>query len=171
MEKRNKTVKMLIRDGFFNLLLKKPYGDITITDIINAAGVARVSFYRNYSSIDDIIDDFLNDTVLIFLAEVYPVLSGKDERKWRELLFLIFYRANKDFIPLPSDNLGILISILNAKMQRLNQQIPSETMYDKYTILGKVGLIVNIVKKWYDDGMKETPEEMVNYIMSFILLF
>lgn len=37
------------------LIQEKPYEKITITDITNKAGVARVSFYRNYESKDDII--------------------------------------------------------------------------------------------------------------------
>ena len=32
-------------------------------------------------------------------------------------------------------------------------------------------IINNITKKWMDNGMKETPEEMIDYIMSFITSF
>ncbi len=38
-------------------------------------------------------------------------------------------------------------------------------------MIGKIGLINNITKKWVDSGMKETPVEMIDYIMSFILSF
>lgn len=31
--------------------------------------------------------------------------------------------------------------------------------------------IFNVVKKWAEEGMKETPEEMIDYITSFILKF
>ena len=31
--------------------------------------------------------------------------------------------------------------------------------------------ITDAAKKWVDGGMKETPEEMINFIMSFILTF
>ena len=51
-----KTVKERIEKAFLDLMDEKPYPDITVTDIINKAEVARVSYYRNFSSIMDIID-------------------------------------------------------------------------------------------------------------------
>ena len=31
-----------------------------------------------------------------------------------------------------------------------------------------MGLINSVTKKWVDTGMKETPEEMIDFLMSFI---
>ena len=47
----------------------------------------------------------------------------------------------------------------------------SGTIRDKYLAVGKIGLIHNITKKWINTGEKETPEEMIDYIMSVITLF
>ena len=47
----------------------------------------------------------------------------------------------------------------------------ADTMQGKYAACGKMGLINSIARKWMDDGMKETPEEMIDYIMSFIISF
>ena len=35
--------------------------------------------------------------------------------------------------------------------------------------LYKMGLVNSVTKKWLDNGMQETSEEMTDYIMSFIL--
>ena len=42
---------------------------------------------------------------------------------------------------------------------------------DKYLIIGKMGLMYSIEKGWIDTGMEETPEEMIDLIMSAITAF
>jgi len=54
------------------------------------------------------------------------------------------------------------------KMELRSSEFSSETMREKYMAIGKMGLINNITKRWMDNGMKETPEEMIDFIMSFI---
>ena len=53
MDKRkiaNQKVKTSITSALFELLKEKSISEISITEIINKAHVARASFYRNYSS-------------------------------------------------------------------------------------------------------------------------
>jgi len=168
------TVKDLIKNSLIALLETKPYSDISVTDLINAAGVARVSFYRHYHSISEVVDDVTNDMTSVFLKEVYPVIAVNDEKAWRNFLsshFSRFADHHKTFSPKKHQNGHILFGIVNEKVQALEKTLPSDSMHDKYAVFGKIGLVNNIIKKWMDEGMKESPEEMIEYIMSFILLF
>ena len=148
--------------------------DITVTDIVTKAGVGRASFYRNYNSVNEIIDDIVDERTSEFIDEIYPVITGSDERKWRDLLFQLFYGFPKRHIQrdaLLQQNAGVWFARMNGRFQTVINQIKADTLEDRYAAFGKMGLISNIIKKWMEDGMKESPEEMVNYIMSFILLF
>lgn len=49
-------MKREIKDAVMELMAEKPYMDITVTDIVTRARVARASFYRNFNSINDVID-------------------------------------------------------------------------------------------------------------------
>jgi len=60
---------------------------------------------------------------------------------------------------------------MDIRMQQYKEQFSAKTIDDKYTPIGKMGLINNIAKEWMNGGMKETPEELINYIMTFITLF
>ena len=50
-------VRTKMKQAMVKLLEKKHYLQITVTDVVKEAGIARASFYRLYNSIDDIIDD------------------------------------------------------------------------------------------------------------------
>lgn len=168
------TVKREIINAVIQLMTKKSYMDITVTDIINTARVARASFYRNFNSINDVIDAIVDELSEEFIEDIYPALSSTDARVWREFLFNHFYRFTRkqmrmdDFHP---QNVSVLFARMDSKMQQKSKDLPSETLRDKYMAIGKMGLINNVTKKWMDNGMRETPEEMIDYIMSFIILF
>ena len=38
----------------------------------------------------------------------------------------------------------------------------------KDALIGIMGMINSVAKKWVDTGMKETPEEMIDFLVPFI---
>ena len=52
---KNIVVKESITQALLILMENKDFEKITITDIVNKAGVVRMSFYRNYTSKEDVI--------------------------------------------------------------------------------------------------------------------
>lgn len=174
LKKEVYSVKQEIVNAFVELMTKKSYMDITVTDIINTAQVARASFYRNFNNINDIFDTIIDMLSEEFIVDVFPTLNSNDERKWREFLFEYFYRFirnQKIFAEINSQNISVIFSRMDSKMRQRETELPSTTTRDKYAAFGKLGLINNVAKKWMDNGMQESPDEMVNYIMSFITLF
>lgn len=171
VKKENRSVKQQILDAFMELMTQKSYMEITVTDLVTTAQVARVSFYRNFDSINDVIDTIIDELSDEYMEDILPTLISNDERKWREFLFEYFYRFlrnQKKFTAIGFQNMAVFFSRMNAKMQLKESELPNRTIYEKYAPFGKLGMINNIAKKWMDDGMKETPEEMINFIMTFI---
>ena len=168
------SVKKRMADAFVDMLSQKSYADITVTDIVNTAQVARVSFYRNFNSISDVVDYITDELANEFIDKILPVLNCNDENKWREFLFDFINNALNNRGKIEAINLqntAVLFSHLNTKMQMYVNVNSNKTISDKYTSYVKACLINNVVKKWIDDGMVETPEEIINYLMSFITLF
>lgn len=57
----NQRVKKRIAEGLFALLRKKAFSEITVTDIVREADVARASYYRNFDSKEQIIEAAMDD--------------------------------------------------------------------------------------------------------------
>lgn len=87
-EPRN--AKEQIEKAFLDLLEEKPYMDITVTDIVKKADVARVTYYRNFDSISDIIESITDHMADEFVTELAPMLDYGDDRSLREFLFHFF---------------------------------------------------------------------------------
>ena len=168
------SVKREIMNAVIQLMDEKNYMDITVTEIIGRAGVARASFYRNFNSISDVIDALVQDATDEIVEDIFPILSGTDERTWREFLFSHFYRFSKmknDMRKIGPENMSVIFTRMTDRIRQRERDLPQETIREKYRAGAKWGLINNILQKWLDTGAEETPEEMIDYIMSFITLF
>nr|WP_240343808.1 TetR/AcrR family transcriptional regulator [Paenibacillus sp. SYP-B3998] len=53
-----------IQTALFQLMEKKPYSQISITEIADRAGLARQTFYRNYLDKDEILLKYLNGLMI-----------------------------------------------------------------------------------------------------------
>ena len=66
-KKRELSVAEYITNSLFELMKIKPYNEISITEITDKAKVNRVSFYRNFTSKDEIVKKWIKDTTTNFL--------------------------------------------------------------------------------------------------------
>lgn len=173
-KKKNHSVKEELQCALIDLLSEKPYIDITVTDLVKKAEVARVSFYRNFSSINDVAEAIADDMIDDFTNEIIPVLSSKDERLWREFLFEFLYRASikqKNLVRKNPPDLSIIFSKIDEKLNLIHKDLPAERFETKYLKVAKMGLLINVTRRWLDDGMKETPEEIIDFIIDLVMKF
>jgi AcrR family transcriptional regulator len=68
--------KQWIFEAMLLLLDKKPYEQIGISEITEKAGVARTSFYRNFTGKDDVILQYLDD---ILSDCMFQIIKGKEQ--------------------------------------------------------------------------------------------
>ena len=81
MEKTKNThsaVRTSITQALFSLMAEKPYDAITVADIARRAQVARISFYRNFDSKDDVLARNAQRITEEFLATLPPHLREYD---------------------------------------------------------------------------------------------
>jgi len=172
MNTKRHSVTEEIKTAFRELMTEKPFIDITITDVVNRAGVARASFYRNYTSTRELLDSVLEDFFSEFLNNALPVLSSQNERDWRAFLFRFIYFAEDKqsrIILSQNSNISMFLIKMSDFAHGLSESFRYESIKDKYSISTRLAVMNSVVMRWIDDGKKETPEELVDYLMSFIL--
>ena len=92
-----------ITEALLQLMRQKPLVEISISELCNKAGVSRISFYRNYSSMDDILVKHLTACTDAWWAD-FSIRNNADfyDNFWPELLEE--YRKNRDLILLIYQN-------------------------------------------------------------------
>ena len=79
-----------IFEALMLLLEEKPYRKISISDITKKAGIARQTFYRNYNDKDDIVSEYLLNSINLGLMKIDGSKHG-DARKNIILTFNLKY--------------------------------------------------------------------------------
>lgn len=171
----NHTVKGEIAKAFMELMTKKTYLDITVTDIVSTAGVARASFYRNFGSIGDVIDLIVDEMSEELIDDILPVLSCTDERRWREFLFEYFYRFTRrkhEMSEIGFRNMSVLFSRMDQKMKLLEEKNAPANIREKYLPGGKIALINGNHKKMGGLGNEGNTRgnDRLPYVIHYVLM-
>ena len=90
------------------------------------------------------------------------------------LVFIVgiiyFGFAFADYLMLSNTtNISVLILRIFDAVHELSKAMEFDSMEQKYSIPSRLGAIAGVVMHWINNGQKETPEEIVDYLMSFIL--
>lgn len=151
-----------ITSALLRLITQRPLNEITITDIAKEAGVGRASFYRNFNSKEDILNQYLHR----MLSDWYETVENltTEHGTW-QLSLMEHYYENRDFyLPINQaglSNLGLqnIIDVCGAKPEddNLNAYFHSLMAYSIF------GWII----EWMNRGMQETPEQLYRMLSMF----
>ena len=105
-----------IFEALMILLEEKPYSKIGVSDITKKAGIARQTFYRNYSDKDDIVSEKLMNTISLELLEA----DGKKGRQGSPLdsVLLTF---NFSYMMENKENIKKMLSIIDIEHRIRNE--------------------------------------------------
>lgn len=173
MEKRKLSVKEYIKTAFLQLLSNKPFHEITITDIVKRAGVSRVSFYRNFNNIDDVIISIIYSFNQKIEKNIVPLLSHHNKTSYFHAMLIPFLKSIKENKKMFTTMLEINRSILFERFQSVFDSlkpIPSkeQTLAERYDMHCKIGLISDVTKAWIINDLGESAEQIADYIMKQI---
>lgn len=159
-EESNKLTRECLQTALIYLMNEKPFEKITITELVKRSGVSRTAFYRNYHSKEDILTEFCE----WFLKELAD--SFKDERYKEQpcLWYLEFFSC----IQAHADIFKLLIqadmpaSMSDTAASFIEKIEPAHTTEEYYKNLAFEGAFTKVLLGWFQNGMKESPEEMAN---------
>ena len=151
-EESNKITRDCLRIAMFKLMDREDYEKISVTELTKLAGVSRVAFYRNYDSKQAIIEDA---TQSIFSKLQESLLRYNNNWKEWYILFFNTVKENKE-----SFKIALEAHIPIAPMSVLDAAFPPANVEEHYTHAAKEATFVRILTDWFNDGMKESPEQM-----------
>ncbi len=174
VKKTNKTnlfVKKCITEALFALMEKYSFEDITISSIIKKSGVSRMGFYRNFSSKENVVEQFILDKF---------VETVDDITKKRQLNFTIInimestltnFQKFAKYIKLFLDkNLDGLLYKCYHKAYYILYGGNKTSIIHKYSNEMFIGELFNLEMCWLRNGMKETPQQLAKIYYNILKL-
>lgn len=150
----NKVTKECLQIALMKLMGEKQFEKISITEITQCAGVSRTAFYRNYPSKEAIIEDALDSMFSVLHSSLVKHREQKNWKAW----YLLFFQTIKE----NQQNFKIALDahVPITSMLLLDSVFPPADNYAHYVNCAKESAFVRILTDWFENGMKESPEEM-----------
>lgn len=149
-------LKECIADSLLRLLHTKPLEAITIREITELANVSRVTYYRNFTSKEDVIEFKLDKLMTDWIEQ--EKTSGSTSACELAVRFFQFFYSIRDVVQtLIQAKLSLLVlNTLITHFGDILTQDCSEYYRQIFISFGLCGVILT----WMDTGMQESPEEM-----------
>ena len=165
-QKKNTMTRECIFSALLILMEKKPYEEITITDITKKAGVSRMSYYRLYESKDDILEQRFRE---IYKEGMERMQEAQIADKY-QFVTQLFRIAEKNHVlieallhahlhDLVQKNLIQYCTYLAEYIFHLDME-SQKTDYWIYMVSGKFSMLI---ARWIEKGRQEPPEEMADF--------
>lgn len=163
----NKIVKEKIGKALIELMEEKPFSDISVTDIINRAGVARASYYRNFESKEEVLISLTDDIMDIFRKRVAQL--NVEFFSYEYILLIFQYFRHFKYLIMPVAKAGLIHIYLDLLDRELEERLGTMTFNDvkRYQVYFYSGALFNVFLKWLENDMKETSVEMANIVYQF----
>lgn len=166
-----------ITNTLLHLMKSFPYHEITVKQILMESHVARKTFYRNFSSKDDVLSAHI-DTILYQYVQSLQQMPSCRLSVVLDIIFE-FCIQNQEFLFQLRDNelLHLILNKLNRLIPLLHNQIvspdyplfqPFTSEQTEYIIAFNVGAAWNIILKWVEGGMREMPESIKRTILRYL---
>ena len=170
MKKRISQTNIQVKQDMYQALLRlmgdKPFSVISVSDITSEAGVSRMSFYRNYTAIEDILTEHLEEVVEDYkeIEAEEPDTGGEKafyDKKYMLRCFRFFY-SHREFIDaLIKAGMGDLF-LAKITEHLIQKWIDAEetTREETLRICAFAGAIYNMYREWSKEDFLERPEDV-----------
>lgn len=168
VEKTKKNISLAL----YALLLRKPYEEISVSDICKKAAVSRVSFYHYYDKKDDILIQFSDEK----FAEFFDNIAKRGSITFEELIIELF-----KYLKTISRQLTILRyakkeEILLTQFHSYGRYIFSHALTSNvlkeknnpYLLPFLVGGLFEVIMRWLDEGMATPPEKVAKKVFEIV---
>lgn len=183
LDPRSIRARQAFHQALIDLLKKKSFQKISVTDIARQAGLARHTFYNHYETKEDllnsIIDSILNE-LFIYAAEQGIILDSTDvdPNVYQRIgvKFFQIWQENAEFVK-ALDSVDIDHLLIKRMKENFadyfnqHSRIRASTVGPallQYLICFNAYASIGILNQWLEDGMRYPPEVMGEFLNHFI---
>jgi len=159
--------KQWIVNSLLELMAEKDYQSITIKELTQKADLDRKTFYRHFSTKEEVLYIPLNEICQCYLKSLRE-LTVLSSYTVTEAFFILCIEHMTFFDLLLNNNLySLLLDLFEQYLSELNEIFADTTIYrykNTYELTYQAGGFWNITKQWISAGAKESPQKMALFI-------
>ena len=158
---QNRLARERIARALTELMGEKDYASITVTEITQKANVSRMTYYRNYSSKEDILRKFMSDVGDSIHAKIVEQDLFHDPYQYYFTLFeMLGQYAALVNAALSAGLDGLILDCIARNMDRTFPGAASLPNAERYLLRFHAGAFFHVFIEWTRSGRQEPCESM-----------
>lgn len=161
-------------EALYRLLEDKKYENIRISEIIIKSGISRATFYRNFSTKDDIIKIKVRMFFEDFYISVFEHFLLHPEEDEQFLIQSFFKRVDEEeklvdtVIKTKLEYLMVsgILELINLRREQFYSIVKINKKAENYTMEIVASSAWTLLSKWHRSGKEESPKELSNIYSS-----
>ena len=157
--------KKIITETLLDLMKQYPFDEITVKRILLETKISRKTFYRNFTSKDDVLGSYIDEILMdykkalvqmgrVSMLDTFDVIFKFCE-DYRELLIML---RNNHLLHIPLMKLNAFLPLF---YDDLGQKI--------YIIYFNIGAVWNVITQWLENDMTDFPETMKRLLIDYLI--
>ncbi|MGN0287939.1 MAG: TetR/AcrR family transcriptional regulator [Atopobiaceae bacterium] len=147
-----------------DLMDTRPLSSISVSELTKQAGISRATFYRHFSSAEDVLERYIACIMHGYEREVVHgrgfasyivpeniVLMAAYFRRHRKLVEVLLARHMGDFLRKPIVQ-GVLALSLRSEVD----------LHERALAVAYANSLFGLLAQWMEDGMKTAPEDIAD---------
>lgn len=162
--------------ALFELMEKKNYTSITIRELAITADYDRKTFYRHFSSKEDILKLYCSNILreMAIMEKELGTLTFYTGivsyfRFWQQHKNFLYLLEKHDLLYfLESNHVELIYEYVGREVQpEIPINLTQAQNFSKYSVLFTFGGLWSILIHWIENKCQETPEELTEYVLDF----
>lgn len=162
-EESHKLTKECIQTALIDIMTKKPFNQITVSEVITRSGISRSAFYRNYSSKEDVIKEICCEAFSSLKALALSANAQGDTYSFFYGIFTAVRKHEKSIRLLMQVNMSQILPESVSLISVAEMLWPSAAPEDRYRNSALEGACNRILYDWFQNGMKESEAYMAKF--------
>ena len=156
MQQNESQMAEYIKIALLQMMRRKRFQQISITELCQKAGVSRMSFYRSFGSKEEVLKKWCAEITDKFVAESGISYRDNPLREYFATLFTHVLKYREMTFLLRRDG---LLWIVKDDIDRVFFETYRD-VYDEYKMHFITGGIFGAYRLWIENGLRETPEDL-----------
>lgn len=162
-QESNQLTRESLETALLFLLEKKELAKISVSELVQKAGVSRNAFYRNYQSKEQLLEEMFEKVV----RRIFKEMKASSKRQGQQASWLtLFTEAKKEArllkIAFQYNFEKRLSHMVSDFMSGQKDKSTDSNKEDSYANSFFSSAIVTMLVKWVSDGMKVSEEKMAS---------
>lgn len=169
MDRRTRKSKNAMKKALFELMTKKPFSQITVSELCENADINRSTFYANYTEMKELLSEIHQDLLDKMMNHTDRMASDATEKQMRTSVITgmvtYIYERQKEVKILFLNNENHLLEQNMFKCFKQKYIYNPDSVMDYYPLLYHSLGFFSLINQWVLDDFPLTPSQLAHIIL------